>query len=70
MLTANYQYSRNNTENLPLPIEMELSSKLKTFSDFFIAFFESTLTLEHFQKKTSLIARVFSKLVTPKHVLT
>ena len=38
MLTANYEYSRNNTENLPLPIEMELSSKLKTFSDFLLHF--------------------------------
>ena len=26
-LTANYQYSRSNRENLPLPIQMKLSKK-------------------------------------------
>ena len=37
-LTANYEYSRSNRENLPLPIQMQLSEKGKTFSQFFIAF--------------------------------
>ena len=41
MLTANYEYSRNNMVNLPLPVQMQLSEKLKTLSKFFIAFFES-----------------------------
>ena len=27
-LTANYEYSRSNEENLPLPIQMKLSKKL------------------------------------------
>ena len=31
-LTANYEYSRNNTDDLPLPVQMQLSEKLKTFS--------------------------------------
>ena len=31
-LTANYEYSRNNTDDLPLPVQMQLSGKLKTFS--------------------------------------
>ena len=30
---------------------MQISRKLKTFSGFFIAFLESILNLEHFQKK-------------------
>ena len=30
-LTANYEYSRKNRENLPLPIQMQLSAKVKTF---------------------------------------
>ena len=50
-MTANYEYSRNNTDNLPLPVQMQLSGKLKTFSRFFIAFLESTLNFEHFEKK-------------------
>ena len=50
-LTANYEYSRSDRENLPLPIQLQLSEKLKTFSQFFIEFLESTLNLEHFEKK-------------------
>ena len=38
-LTANYEYSRNDMDNLLLPVQMQLSLKLKIFSDFFIAFF-------------------------------
>ena len=30
-LTANYEYSGSNGENLPLPIQMQLSKKPKTF---------------------------------------
>ena len=50
-LTANYEYSRSNTDNLPLAVQMQLSQKLETFSPFFIAFLESTLNFEHFGKK-------------------
>ena len=48
---------------------MQLSEKLKTFSKFFIACFESALNFEHFEKKMSLRAQVFLKLLTPKDVL-
>ena len=41
-LTANYEYSCSNTENLLLTIQMQLSEKLKT-SQTLIAFFGSTL---------------------------
>ena len=51
MLTANYEYSRSNSENLPLPIEMQLSEKSKIFSKFFIGFLESALNFENFEKK-------------------
>ena len=50
MLTANYQYIRSNRENLPLPIQMQLFEKPKIFSCIFIAFLESTLNFEHFEK--------------------
>ena len=49
---------------------MQLSKKLETFSQFFIAFSESALNFEHFEKKMSLIAQVFLKLLTPKDVST
>ena len=36
------------------------SPKQKPFSDYFSAFFKSTLNFEHFKKKLILIAYVFS----------
>ena len=50
MLTANYEYSRSNRENLPLPIQMQLSKKAKIFCCIFISFLKSTLNFEHFEK--------------------
>ena len=56
MLTANYEYSRSNIENLRLPILMQLPEKIKAFCEFFIAFLESKLSFQHFEKELSLIA--------------
>ena len=50
-------------------IQMHLSQKQKIFSQYFSAFFESALNLEHLQKKMTLIAYVFPKLPTTKNVL-
>ena len=50
-------------------IQMNLSQKAKIFSQFFSAFFESALNLEHFQTKMTLIAYVFPKLRTTEDVL-
>ena len=50
-------------------IQMHLSQKQKIFAEFFSAFFESALNLEHFQKKMTLIAYVFPKLPTTKNLL-
>ena len=69
-LTANYEYSRSNADNLPLPVQIQLSAKPETFSPFFIAFLKSALNFEHFEKKMSLIAQVFLKLLTPKDAFT
>ena len=49
-LTANYEYSRSNRENVPLQIQMQLSEKPKIFCCIFIAFLESTLNFKHFEK--------------------
>ena len=51
-------------------IQMNLSRKKKSFSEFSCTFFESALSLEHFQKKMTLIAYVFPKLTTTKNVLS
>ena len=50
-------------------IQIHLSQKQKSFSEFSCAFFQSALSLEHFQKKVTLIAYVFPKLPTTKNVL-
>ena len=52
-LTKDDEYSRSNGENLPLPIEWQLSEKLKTFQ-LFIAFLECTLNLEHSEKEKKM----------------
>ena len=48
---------------------MELSQKQKTFSRFFSSFLESSLNLEHFQTKITLIPDKFPKLRTPKNMV-
>ena len=50
-LSADEKYSVLNRENLTQPIQMEVSRKQKTFSEFFSAFLKSSLNFEHFQKK-------------------
>ena len=50
-LAANYGYSRSNTDNLPLPVQIQLSAKPETFSPFFIAFLKSALNFEHSKKE-------------------
>ena len=72
-LTANYEYSGSNRENLPLPIQIKLSKNRRTFAVFFLFFFvhfwylfESSNVLK---KNMSLIGQLFLKLLTPKDVL-
>ena len=67
-LTPDDKYSLLNRDNLTQPIRTQLSLKQKAFSQFFLAFFKSTLNFEHFQKKMTLIADLFMKLRTPKNV--
>ena len=50
-LAADEKYPVLNRDNLTIPIQMQLSQKQKTFSQFFAAFLKSTLNFEHFEKK-------------------
>ena len=50
-MTADDKYSLLNRDNLTQPIPTQLSQKQKAFSQFFPAFWKSTLTFEHFHKK-------------------
>ena len=63
--SANYEYC-NNTDNLPLPVQMELSGKLMielTFSWFFIAVFESALNFPHLEKKNQPHSSSISEVI-------
>ena len=50
-LSADGKYSLLNRDNLTQPIQMQLSRKQKSFSDFFSAFLKSSLNFEQFLKK-------------------
>ena len=55
--------------NLTQPIQILLSQKQKTFSEFFSAFLKSTLNFEYFEKTMTLIADLFPKLPSLKEVI-
>ena len=67
ILTTDGKYPVLYCENLPLPVQMQLSEKRKTFSEFFVAFMESTSNFKPFQKKIMVIANIFPKLETVKY---
>ena len=55
-----------NRDNLTRQIQIQLSRKQKTFSQFLAAFLKSKLNFKYSQKKMTLIAFVLWKLRTPK----
>ena len=50
-LTAGDTYPVHDYDNLWLPIQMQLSSKQNSFSQFFVPFLESTSSFKHFLKR-------------------
>ena len=50
-LAADEKYLVLHRDNLTIPIQMQLSQKQKTFSQFFAAFLKSTLNFKHFESK-------------------
>ena len=69
ILTNDEEYSLLYRHKSTQAIQILLSQKQKTFSEFFSAFLKSTLNFEHFQKKMTLIADVFPKLPSPKKAI-
>ena len=65
-LTDNDKYRLLYRDNSKQLIQILLSQKQKTFSEFFSPFFKSTLNFQHFQKKETLIADVFLKFPSLK----
>ena len=50
-LTVNEKHYVLNTDNLTLPIQMQLSQKQKNYSQFFFKFFKSILNFRRFPTK-------------------
>ena len=65
-LSADGKYSLLNRDNLTQPIQMQLSRKQKTFSDFFSAFLKSSLNFEHFLKKGDPHCWCISEITDPE----
>ena len=61
-LTDDEKYSLLYRENLTQPIQILLSQKRNTFSQFFSAFLKSTLNFAHFQKKDDPHSTIISKI--------
>ena len=61
-LTDDEKYSLLYRENLTQPMEILLSQKRKTFSQFFSAFLKYTLNFSHFQKKDDPHSRCISQI--------
>ena len=61
-LTDDEKYSLLYRENLTQPIQILLSQKRKTFSQFFSAFLKFTLNFEDFQKKDDSHSRCISQI--------
>ena len=61
-LTDDEKYSLLYRDNLTQPIQILLSQKRKTFSEFFSAFSKSTLNFEHFPKKDHPHSRIISQI--------
>ena len=67
-LAADEKYRVLNRENLTIPIQMQLSHKQKTFSQFFATFLKSRLNLKHFQKRDDPHSFCSSEVTYSKNV--
>ena len=68
-LTVNDKHYLLNRDNLIKQIEMQLSEKQKTFSEFFFPVLKSILNFKHYPKKMILVAYVFLEILAPKNMV-
>ena len=61
-LTNHDKYCLLSRDNLAQPIQILLSQKQKTFSEFFSAFLKSSLNFEHFPQKDDPHSRCISQI--------
>ena len=68
-LAADDKYPVLNRDNLTIPIQMQLSQKKKTFSQFFAAFLKSRLNFEYFEKKDEPHSFCISEITNSENVV-
>ena len=68
-LTANENYLVLRRNNLKIPIHMQLSQKLKTFSQFFSAFLKSRLNFKYFESNDDRHRFCISEITDSENVL-
>ena len=68
-LSEDHKYCLLYRDNLMQRIQILLSQKQKTFSEFSSPFSKSALNFEHFQKQMTLIANGFPKIPSPRNVI-
>ena len=61
-LTPDDKYSLVNRDKVKQPIQILLSEKEKSFSQFFSSFLKSTLNFQHFRKKDHTHSRCISEI--------
>ena len=61
-LTPDDKYSLLNRDKVKQPIQILLSEKQKSFSEFFSSFLKSTLNFQHFRKKDHTHSRCISEI--------
>ena len=69
-MTTDDRSSRRNMLNFTQQLEAPLSQKQKTLLLFLFAFLKCALNLEHLEKKMSILAYLFPKILNPKEVVT
>ena len=62
-MTTDDKYSRRKMLNFKEQLEVPLSQKQKTFSQFFLAFLKCALNLEHFGKKDQYPSLVIFRII-------
>ena len=60
---ADEEFFRHNRENLPLPIQMQLSKKPKMFCCYFIAFLRSIFNFQRFENKNEPHSLSISEII-------
>ena len=68
-LTADHKYPVLNRDNLTIPIQIQLSRKQKTFSQFFAAFLKSRLNFKCFQEKDDANRSCTSEITDSENVV-